>query len=180
MLRKILNKYFKKRLFGFYQKQRRSPKIHTFSNSGSAGILWNPADEESGEVYEILKKMLKDRGIRTTGIGFIHSKKEMDTLAKVSHSNFQNSRNVGWSGRPKTGDGLYFMRKQFEILIDLSIQKVLPIQYLLVHTNAAFKIGWEASEYNYYDLNIDVKKNAKCRYLMEQIVYYLENINVKQ
>lgn len=180
MFRKILSKYFKKKLFGYYQKQRRSPGIQTFYNSRSAGILWNPADEESLESYEILRKTLKDRGIKATGIGYIHSKNEMNTFATVTHSDFSNNGNAGWSGRPKAGDGLQFMREQFDILIDLSIQKVLAIQYLLVHTVAAFKVGWESSEYNYYDMNIDVKENPNCRFLMEQIMYYLENINVKQ
>jgi hypothetical protein len=123
---------------------------------------------------------LKDKGIKAIGIGHINSKREKDTFATIAHSGFSNNCNVRWSGRPKTGDGIQFMQEQFDILIDLSIQKVLVLQYILVHSVAAFKVGWESSEYNYYDLNIDVKENPHCRYLMEQIVFYLENINTKQ
>jgi hypothetical protein len=180
MCRKIVSNYFKKRLFVYYQKQRRSSRIQTFNNSKSAGILWNPVDEGSIETYELLRKILKDKGIKAIGIGHIDSKREKDTFATIAHSGFSNNVNISFSGRPKKGDGLQFLQEQFDILIDLSIQKVLALQYILVHSIAAFKVGWESSEYNYYDLNIDVKGNPQCRYLMEQIVYYLENINAKQ
>lgn len=180
MFRKFVSNWFKKRLFGYYQKQRRSAKIQTFSNSKSVGIIWNPVDEESIETYELLRKTLKEKGLKAIGIAHIDSKHERDTFATIAHSGFSNNVNVGWSGRPKTGDGIQFIQQQFDILIDLSIQKILALQYILVHSVATFKVGWESSEYNYYDLNIDVSQKPQCSYLMEQIVYYLENINGKQ
>ena len=180
MFRKFVSNWFKKRLFDYYQKQRRNAKIQTFNNSKSIGILWNPVDEGGIEAYELLRKILKDKGIKALGIGHIYSKREKDTFTTIAHSGFSNNVNVSWSGRPKTGDGVQFIQEKFDILIDLSIQKVLALQYILVHSPAAFKVGWESTEYNYYDFNIDVKEKPECRYLMEQIVYYLENINGKQ
>jgi len=180
MFRKFVSNYFKKRLFFYYQKQQRNAKIQTLNNSKSVGILWNPVDEASIETYELLRKTLKDKGIRTVGLAHINSKGEKDTFATIAHSGFSNNVNVSWAGRPKSGDGEQFMQEQFDILIDLSIRKVLALQYILVHSEATFKVGWESSEYNYYDLNIDVSVKPECRYLMEQIVYYLENINGKQ
>lgn len=179
MLRKIVSNWFKKKLFDYYQKQQRSAKIQTFSNSKSIGILWNPVDEGSIETYEHLRKILKEKGIRTTGIGHIDSKDEKETFSTVAHSGLSYNMNVSWSGRPKSGVGELFMQEAFDILIDLSVKKVLALQYLLVHSPATFKVGWESSDRNYYDLNIDVKGNPQCRYLMEQIVYYLENMNGK-
>ena len=179
MFRKFVSNWFKKGLFGYYQKQRRNANIQTFSNSKSIGILWNPIDEAGIETYELLRKTLKDKGMKTIGLAHIDSKREKDTFSTIAHSGFSNNINVSWAGRPKTGDGAQFMEEQFDILIDLSIQKVLALQYILVHSVATFKVGWESSEYNYYDLNIDVSEKPQCRYLMEQIVYYLENINGK-
>jgi hypothetical protein len=167
-------------LFRYYQNQRRTPKIQTLNDSGSAGIIWNPSDEGSIETYEYLRRTLKNKGIKARGIGHIDSKHEKDTFATIAQSGFSNRVNVSWSGKPKSGDGVQFMQEPFEILIDLSIRKNLALQYILVHSPAVFKIGWESSEYNYYDLNIDIKANPQCRYLMEQIIYYLENINVKE
>lgn len=178
MFKETIDNYFKKRLSDNYQTQRRNAKIQTFTNSKSIGILWNPVDEASIETYEFLRKTLKDKGIKAVGIAYIASRHEKETIATIAHSGFSNKYNVSWSGSPKSGDGVQFLQKRFDILIDLSIQKVLALQYILVHSIATFKVGWESSEHNYYDLNIDVSEKPQSRYLMEQIIYYLENINV--
>ena len=180
MFRKFVSNYFKKRLFEYFLKQQRNGKIQTISNSKSVGILWNPVDEGSTETYEQLRKILKGKGIAAIGMAHIESKREEQTLSMVARSGFSNNSNVSFSGKPQTGPGTQFVQEHFDVLIDLSIKKVLALQYLLVHSDAKFKVGWEASEKNYYDLNIDVSNQPECRYLMEQIIYYLEKINGKQ
>ena len=82
-------------------------------------------------------------------------------------------------GRPKSNAILQFTQEQFDILIDLSISKTNALQYILVHSSAQFKVGWQGAEVNYYDLNIDVSERPQSHYLLEQIIYYLENINEK-
>jgi len=148
-------------------------------NSKSVGILWNPADEASIETYESLRKTLQGKGIKTTGIAYIGSNREMETLTTITHSEFLHRRNVRWFGRPQTGAGVEFIQEPFDILIDLSIIKAIALQYILVYSLATFKVGWQGPEQNYYDLNIDVSDQPQCKYLMEQVVYYLENINEK-
>ena len=82
-------------------------------------------------------------------------------------------------GRPKSNSIVQFEQEKFDILIDLSISKTIALQYILVHSSAQFKVGWHGTEVNYYDLNIDVSERPQCQYLLEQIIYYLENINEK-
>ncbi len=91
---KIVSNWFKKRLIVYYQKQQRSARILNFNNSKSVGILWNPVDEGSIETYESLRKFLKDKGIRTTGLGHIKSKDEKETFSTVAHSGLSKNSNV--------------------------------------------------------------------------------------
>lgn len=179
MLRKFVSNYFRKRLVNYFLKQQRNAKIQTLSNSRSIGILWNPVDEGSIETYELARKTLKDKGIAVTGLSYADRKTEQN-LSLVAHSGFSNNSNVGLSGKPVSGPGEQFVRENFDILIDLSIKKVLALEYILVHSEAKFKVGWESTGTNYYDLNIDVSKQPTCRYLMEQIIFYLEKINGNQ
>ncbi len=180
MLRKFVSNYFRKRLVGYFLKQQRSAKIQTLSNSRSIGILWNPVDEESIETYELVRKTLKGRGISVTGIGHLDSRKAEENLSMIAHSGFSNNTNVRFNGKPVTGPGVQFVLESFDILIDLSIKKVLALEYILVHSGAKFKVGWQSSGINYYDLNIDVSKQPTCKYLMEQIIFYLEKFNGNQ
>lgn len=179
MFKKIVRYFANKQLFKYYQTRQRSTRIKTLNNSKSVGILWNPADEGSIETYESLRKALQIKGIKPTGIAYINSRREMETLTTITHSGFLHRRQVRCLGRPTSGDGIQFIQEPFDILIDLSISKAIALQYLLVYSPATFKVGWKGTEQNYYDLNIDVSEKPQCRYLMEQIVYYLENIHEK-
>lgn len=177
MLSRLFNSYIKKRLFLAYRKQKRVVNIITLADAGSVGILWNPADEDSIETYEALRKILNGKGIKSFGLAYISSKREKETLATVSNSWLINNGNVGFFGRPRGGDGLHFMQQEFDILLDLSINKAVALQYILIHSSAKFKVGWRSEDPNLYDLEIDVTANPNCRYLMEHIIHYLEKLN---
>ena len=179
MFKKIVRYFANKRLFKYYQSQQRNTKIKTLKNSKSVGILWNPADEGSIEAYELLRKTLQIKGIKSTGIAYIDSNREMETLTTITHSGYLHKQNVRWFGLPQTSTGVTFIQEPFDILIDLSVIKTVALQYLLVYSQATFKVGWQGVEYNYYDLNIDVSEKPQCKYLMEQVVFYLESINEK-
>ena len=179
MFNEIVRYYANKRLNKSYQTRSGSTKIKTLNNSKSVGILWHPADEGSIETYELLRKTLQAKGIKSTGIAYIDSDREMETLTTITHSGFLHRRNVRWFGRPQTSDGIQFIQEHFDILIDLSISKAIALQYILVHSQATFRVGWQGTEPNYYDLNIDVSEKPQCKYLMEQVVFYLESINEK-
>ncbi len=179
MFKKIIKHYADRRLIAYFQNQKRFVRIHTMKNSKSIGILWNPADEGSIDSYELLSKILRDKGIRSRGIAHVHSSRELEMLTTITNSGFIHKRNVRWFGRPRSNSGLQFIAEPFDILIDLSIAKTIALQYILVHSSATFKVGWQGVETNYYDLNIDVSERPQCQYLLEQMVHYLENINEK-
>jgi len=177
MCRRFINSYIKKRLFLAYKRQHRLVLITTLTDAKSVGILWNPSDPESIETYETLRKILSEKGIKSFGIAYISSKREKDTLSTISNSWLMNSGNVSFFGKPKSGEGIQFIQQEFDILIDLSLQKSIALQYMLIHSSAKFKVGWRAEDPNLYDLEIDVTVNPHCRFLMEQIIYYLEKLN---
>lgn len=177
MFKKIIRYYAIKGLVNFDHTRQRNKKINTLNNSKNIGIIWNPSDEGSIETYEMLRKILQSKGIKATGIAHIESITEMETLTTVTHSGFLYKTHVSWFGRPKTNAGLHFIQETFDILIDLTITKTVPLLYLLVHSPSIFKVGWKGEGPNFLDLDIDVTEKPNCMYLMEQMVYYLENIN---
>ncbi len=179
MFKNIIKHYADKRMLTFFQNQKRIVSINTLKNSKNVGILWNPADERSIEAYETLRKVLQSKGIKAKGVAHVHSSRELEMLTTITNSGFLHKRNVRWFGRPKSNSIIAFIHEPFDILIDLTISKTIALRYLLVHSNATFKVGYQGIEPNYYDLNIDVSERPQCPYLLEQIIYYLENINEK-
>lgn len=179
MFKKIVRYFANRRLIEFYKSSKRTTKIKTLKNSKSIGIIWNPADEGGIESYELLRKTLQAKGIKPNGMAHIGTSREMETLSTITHSGLMDRKSRTWLGRPTSGAGLDFIKEQFDILIDITILKTVAAQYTLVHSEAIFKVGWKGTEPNFYDLNIDVSEKPQCRYLMDSIVYYLENINEK-
>ena len=179
MFRKIIKYFADRRLLAFFLNQRRNIRINTLRNSKSIGIIWNPADEGSIEAYDSLRKTLKEKGIKPKGIAYVRSNRELEMLTTVTNSGFLHRRNISWFGRPKSDTGIQFIQDPFDIMIDLTIAKTIALQYILVHSVATFKVGWQGIETNYYDLNIDVSEKPQCQYLLEQILYYLDTINDK-
>jgi hypothetical protein len=180
MLRKFVSNYFRKKLVNYFREQRRQAKVLSLSHSRNIGILWNPVDEGSLEAYESLRKMLKEKAIDCVGIAHLDTRKAEQHFSLMAHSGFSNNTNISFSGQPLTGPGVQFLQEAFDMVIDLSINKVLALEYLLVHSNAKFKIGWQSKGMNYYDMNIDIARQPSCRYLLEQVIYYLEKIDENQ
>lgn len=179
MFKKIQRILANKRILKHYENLARKPRIKTLNNSKSVGILWNPADEGSLETYELFRKLLKDKGIKSTGLAYVENQRQIDSLSLRTHSGYLHRQSIKWTGRPNSGDAFEFIWEPFDILIDLSVSKIVALQYILVHSHAIFKVGWQGREANYYDLSIDVSENPQCSFLMEQIVFYLENIHEK-
>ena len=177
MCRRLINRYIKKRLFLDYKNQKRVINITTLEDSKSIGIIWSPSDPESIETYGILCKTLNERNIKSFGLAWIGSKKERETYADISNSWLIYKGDFNLLGVPKRGNSINFLNQKFDILIDLSIIKKTSLQYILIHTPAKFKIGWQAGDLNIYDLEIDVTANPSCRYLMDQTIHYLEKLN---
>ncbi len=181
MFKKIIKYYADKRLLAYFETQHRIISINTLQNSKSVGILWNPNDERSTESYEQLRKKLQSKGIKINGLAHVNSRREIEMLLTITtNSGFLHKSNVNWYGRPRSSSANNFIQEPFDILIDLTITKNKALQYLLVHSHAKFKVGWHGTEPNFYDLNIDVTEKPQVKFLLEQILHYLENLNEKE
>jgi hypothetical protein len=69
-------------------------------------------------------------------------------------------------------------------VIDLTIRRNIPLEYLLAHSNACIKAGLKKNDFPQYDLSITAlpeveTENLKVRELGKQIVYYLHTIHTK-
>jgi hypothetical protein len=64
------------------------------------------------------------------------------------------------------------MKKDFDLLFDLSLKDLFPVRYMTEISPATCKVG-RYMESGRYDLMIDVRENESVDYLIEQIRHYL-------
>ena len=148
----------------------REKKVFNLDTATSAGIFWEIDQKES---FDLIEKELTSAGIKTVGLCYFPLKKAVIP----SDINGFTRKQTTWSEIPKTEVAENFIDQKFDILIDLTGQKHLPIIYLTALSVASFKIGYACSFQNNFDLNIEFKERPETSQLTEQILYYLKRIN---
>jgi hypothetical protein len=179
MFKKALQTITLNRLQKKYRNPERNVLVHTFKTAKTAAILWYPEDDGAMESFEHMRKVLTEHGISARGLAVVGTTEEKETFSKASHSRFFTGKEIDWRGNPKSDDLKNFVNTRYDLLLDLSISELLPLQSILVNSLASFKVGWKEPENNFYDLNVEITGKKNCRYLTEQIIHYLEYINRK-
>lgn len=163
---KIANKLLSSQLAAI----SRDKKVFNLDSAKSAGILWEIDQKES---YDLIENELKNAGIETLGLCYFPLKK---AVIPAGINGFTRKQTT-WSEIPKADLAQDFIDQKFDILIDLTGQRHLPIFYLTALSLAAFKVGYAGSFQNNFDLNIEFQEKPETSQLAERILYYLKRIN---
>ena len=85
---------------------------------------------------------------------------------------------MNWYKKPQNYIIDNFIKKEYDILINLCDSSCIPIKYLVASSVARFKIGQHEEGYEIYDLMISLtKKEDNMKKLISEIAKYLKVIN---
>ena len=88
-------------------------------------------------------------------------------------------KEINWlTEQPKTEVKELLVARRYEVLIDLTQESTLTMQYMAMYLRADFKVGRHMRN-EIYDLIIDTPAQNTPDYLFEQIVRYLEMLSQK-
>ena len=110
--------------------------------------------------------------------GYVNSNKyEECHIPKLQYDYF-NKRDLNWYYKPQNDYVKNFLKKEYDILINLSDSKCIPLKYLVASSVARYKVGKFEDGYEIYDLMIklDDKENSMQK-LISEIEKYLKIIN---
>ena len=149
----------------------REKKVFNLDSAQSAGILWTFDQKKS---FDLLETELRKAGIKPTGMCYFQMKK---TLIPLDVNGFSRRQTSCWIGIPRAELAKDFIHQKFDILIDLTGQKIFSLVYISALSEAAFKIGYSENSINYNDWNIEFGEHPDTSQMTEQILYYLKRIN---
>jgi hypothetical protein len=176
-IRKRLGYYIlKRKLQGF---SRRKEYIN-LEDAGTVGIIFHQTDNKSFETVQRFLKSLASEGKQIVAIGYIQSRKIPDFYLLRRGFNFFCVKDLNWYCRPEPEFAKEFMHREFDILINLSMDNLFPVEYIYALSRARFKAGKFTNGSGYTDLAIDIKESRDIEYLIENISHYLRLINKKQ
>ncbi len=158
----------------------RQKKAFNFQEAKTAGILLNATNVKTFEKAQDFYQYLKSLNIDTWSLGYVDD--NSDVLNAYSHQigmmHF-TKKELNWYNKPVSSQVQQFVAKEFDILIDLSLEKIFPLQYIVGTSKAKFKTGKFYKDNNYYDLMINIDKNDNLDFFIAQIKHYLSVLKTK-
>ena len=102
-----------------------------------------------------------------------------ETKKEVVLFTMPDKKDIYWlTQRPKSELREDLMARHFDVLIDLTQQPSLTMQYMAMYVHADFKVGRHTRE-GIYDMTIDTPAQEKPDFLFEQIIKYINMFSQK-
>jgi hypothetical protein len=141
--------------------RNRTLEVCNINDAKKIGIIFNATHLISFEIIRNFVKELSQKKISVNALGYVHSKKLIDHYLYRKGFNFFTKSNLNWFNKPVTDTVEEFINIPFDILINLSLEKYYPIQYVVALSISSFKVGKYFKEPNYLDFMIDIEKEKK-------------------
>ena len=159
----------------------RTPKVFTFANAKTIGILCNIVKKETyQDIMEFTKLINRMHpNIQVSILGFIADEELGESLSQQKNIQFFSAEDFSWSGKLVNESVKQFATNKFDILLDITTNTVYPIQYIVRTSNASYKVGRFIEDDMQYDLMLDTKEENTIPNLITQINVYLTKIKTK-
>lgn len=160
----------------------RRPIARNIALARKIAIVYVVEDEAShNHVRNYVKRIKEELGISNImALGYsdekllphyLHAKLNFDAICQ---------KDLNWYRIPQGNAVQNFMAEEYEILIDLTLQDRLPIQYIVAKSRARFKVGrLSDSNKRLLDMMIDMAGSQSLPQYIQQVHRYLSMINAK-
>jgi hypothetical protein len=158
---------------------KRKSKVINLAEARSVALLYKVDDEKKYNIIKNYVKHLKEEeGIKKIiAIGYVPAKIIPDYLKPRLEFEFFCNKDLTWKGKPRGNFINNFKYDDYDILIDLESEEIIPLRYLLNWSKAKFKVGFYDKEFEcYYDLMIHIP-NKDLSDFISQTNYYLSIMN---
>ncbi|MBN2274433.1 MAG: hypothetical protein JXR41_02900 [Bacteroidales bacterium] len=150
--------------------QKRIVTICNIQHAKSIGLIYNATEFVSFEIIKDFAKKLSQHS-NVSILGYVNSKKLIDHYLYRKGFDFFSRNDLNWYYKPVSEVTDVFVKKEFDILIDLSLEKYYPIQYIVALSPAKFKVGIFSQNEKHLDLMIDIEKeNEQMKKVHEEIL----------
>ena len=151
---------------------KRNPELPDLETIKKVGVLWQM---EQKDAYHFLHNYFNRKQVIFRSLCVLDKPVEM-----MVDANSLSPKDLNWLKFPKPGKVDDFMEMKFDVLLNIALEQNITLDYITLHTQAKFKIGWSPMEKNYFDLNINISQNKNPLFLAEQQIFYLGQLNKKE
>ncbi len=174
MFKALKQKYGYHQLSRILKRRRHVAVAVNFDKVKRMGIIY-PADQEAQ--YRQVKSLMESLPphIQCQSLGYADAKALSNFHIQPEEFRFFCHDDLNWYFKPMSDTVRSFIGTPFDVLIDLSKENCLPIQFVIAESHARLIAG-RYQEDELYDFMIDNLGNASETYLFEQLIHYLKMI----
>jgi hypothetical protein len=160
-------------------KSRRRMVLKNFNLVKNIGIVWNSFNSEEFKTLAKFHQQMNERNINVQIIGYYDKKSLPDSYTAIRYLSCIRKPEVNLFYIPTSIETQTFIKKDFDVLIDINFDKIFTLSYITVLSNALFKVGLSDSgnSSSPFDLMMEIKKPVSIDNYLKQIVQYLEMMN---
>lgn len=169
-------------LFSIRLKQvRRKKQLVNLNQAKNICITYNVTGQEAFRTVKTLVKELTTKQRQVMALGFINRKSIPNYCVAANSGYYFNLRDLNWYGGPKNDYIKELINKEFDILIDLTLEDVFVLEYVSGLSRSKLKVGrYSKTHEHYLDLMISLKRTATLEDFIDHVLHYLLILKSKQ
>ena len=156
---------------------KRLKEVCNLDAAKSVGILYDATSEEQIKQVKPFVDYFSDLKKDVKALGYVNAKQLSYCHIPKLQYDFFYQKDLNWYYKPHNYIIDNFIKKEYDILINLCDGSCIPIKYLVASSVAHFKIGQHEDGYEIYDLMIALKEDRSMDKLMHEIKHYINLIN---
>lgn len=156
---------------------KRIKEVCNLEDAKSIGILYDATNEQQIKQIQPFVKYFFELKKDVMALGYVNAKQLSYCHTPKLQYDFFYQKDLNWYYKPQNYIIDNFVKKEYDILINLCDSSVMPIKYLVASSVARFKIGRFEDGYEIYDLMMEINDDKSLSKLMQEIKHYINLIN---
>lgn len=152
-------------------------KLIPFSQVEHIGIVYNAALKEDELLVSKYAQALRNEGKRVFMLGYVDLKQLPPSKKFMLNSEFFWREKLNGINLPIKGKIGQFLELEFDVLMSIYSEPLLPMQAVAAYSNAKYRVGPHLEDgLGFFDLMVDTGTEKGIPFLIEQLDFYLRNI----
>lgn len=195
-MKKLKQYIFKSRAKKHLAQDTRKKKFVNYDKAKSVVILFESDERENNPFVKRIIEQLKGEGKKVSAWGFVN--KKIIESAVLSDYKILNKKSCDWTKQPTESFIREVSENNYDLLIDLTKNEILPLKYILLYSNAACKTGINKYQENLFDFTLNITPQEEQKqmedvsmdnsdetkaeslidehYIFQNIIFYLKTI----
>jgi len=159
-------------------RNKRVVYYSNFKTVRNIGIVWDATRPAEFTCLNRFHQKMQDLKIDVTILGYYPGKDLPDQYTAIRYLRCIKNNEVNSFYHPYSSETRSFINNQFDILIDINFEKLIPLLYLTSLSRARLKVGLSdnSTAESPFDLMLEIKKPVDIDTYLVQVIQYLEMI----